>query len=331
MARKRTFYGSLLALVTLYVIYKYLVPSGIMDVTPPLYISRMANVSAPTDHRRTTTITATTSMDSGSTCQLERLVFISHKELSEFTVSYSSKNVPPSKLNSTERGSLFDLLDIVQVFLDRHKISYVLGYHSLLGSYMMHGILPYDDTIELLARVSHKQTLSKAIATDDKLKTKEHTSINSNYTHVRFFLKTSGQKPSHWPFVELHFYDENSTHVWTTMPPPKRVVMKIDSFYPFHERPFAGHWLDAPEDPLQFLLQIYSKSHYETFGWDYRADVAEPPTKMGWVAMRKHHPFVGRINCAEGVKETLKFSGVAQYDVYIDEHFPTKTFTVGFE
>ena len=44
--------------------------------------------------------------------------------------------------------------------LDRNNISYVLGYHSLLGSWMMHSPLPHDDTIQLLTRVS----LSNAVA-----------------------------------------------------------------------------------------------------------------------------------------------------------------------
>ena len=44
--------------------------------------------------------------------------------------------------------------------LDRNNISYVLSYHSLLGSWLMHSLLPHDDTIQLLTRVS----LSKPIA-----------------------------------------------------------------------------------------------------------------------------------------------------------------------
>ena len=80
-------------------------------------------------------------------CQ-QRELFISQKELSEFTLNIQPKDLPlPTRLNDTEHDTLIGLVKLVKAFLVRNQIPYVLGYHSLLGSYVMHDLLPYDDKV----------------------------------------------------------------------------------------------------------------------------------------------------------------------------------------
>lgn len=254
MARKLTIYVLVLAMVFLYFISRYMSRPD-TDLVPHEVISR-SDIATET-HTRKTTIVAPSTGSSIDPCQLERQLFMRKEELSKFSVPIPPKNLPPSKLNITESSSLVDLLELVKVFLDRNNISYVLGFHSLLGSYVMHNLLPYDDKIQLLAKVSHKQILSKAISKDDKLTITEHSTGKDSYKYVRLFKKTSRQTKHPWPLVELHYYDENSTHVWTTMPHPERVVVERTAFYPFHDRPMARLWLPAQRDPRKFLLQVH--------------------------------------------------------------------------
>ena len=308
MPRKRIF-GWMLGVVTFFVVYKYF-PA---DFTPPVYLHRLVNGRAPD----VTTILS----DSEKRCQLERPLFMKREELPKFTISHPAKYKPHRKMNEKERKSLVSLLELVQAYLERNKISYVLAYESLLGSYVMHTVLPYENTVHLLARTGFNKTVADSVAKDDKL-----AATWPNYTHLRFFEKKAGRQP---PFVELHFFDENSTHVWTTAPPPRHVVMETSSFYPFHERPFASHWVPAPKDPRKFLLQIYSTKYYEFVMWNTTKSAIAWPMKVVWRVIRNSRPVVKRVNCGEGVKETLVCHGLDQYILYIDEAFPSKTVTLG--
>ena len=181
--------------------------------------------------------------------------------------------------------------------------------------------------VQLLAKTSNGRAVSTAVAKDADLDISEHST--DAYTHVRFYAKTrEGTKPI-WPFVELHYYDENSTHAWTRMPDPGRVVVKIDAFYPVHDRPLSRLWMPVPRDPLNFLRQTYSSHEYVSFDRDHRIDVAESPSKTPWSQVLRKYPFVHRISCGEGVKETLIYHRVDHYSVYIDEYFPLNTSTAG--
>ena len=261
----------------------------------------------------------------------QRELFTSQEELSELTLNLKPRDLPlATRLNDTERDTLIGLVKLVKAFLESNEIAYVLGYHSLLGSYVMHDLLPHDDTVQLLARTSYRRAVSAAVAKDADLDLSDHTS-DAAYTHVRFFAKTrEGTKRPVWPFVELHYYDENSTHAWTMMPDPGRVEVKIEAFYPVHDRPLARLWMPVPRDPLTFLLQTYSSYEYVSFDRDHRFDVAESPTKIPWGKMLTQYPFVHRISCGEGVKETLIYHRVEHYSVYIDEYyFPHNKSTAG--
>ena len=303
MARRRTL-GWLLGMVAFFVVYNYFPP----DFSPPAYLYQLVNGRAPD--------ISTIPPDLGELCQLERPLFMQREELPKFKISHPGKYKPHSKMNATERKSLVSLLELVQAYLERNKISYVLGYESLLGSYVMHNILPHENTVHLLARTVFNRTVADSVAKDDKL-----AATWPNHTHLRFFEKNAERKP---PFVELHFFDENLTHVWTTTPPPRHVVVETSSFYPFHERPFESHWLPAPKDPRKFLLQIYSKDYYEVDMWNTtKPSATHWHYKVLWRIIRQSHPVVKRANCGKGVKETLVCHRLDQYIVYIDEEFPS--------
>ena len=154
----------------------------------------------------------------------------------------------------------------------------------------------------------------------DKLKTPEPFTINPSY--AKFVVKATTARSPHWPIVELHFYDENGTHVWTSMPPPEAVVLERDSFYSFHHRPLARFWLPARKDPVTFFLPIYSKLQYEPFDRDLNK-------AMSWPVMTAKYPFVGRVKC-EGVEETTQVKKSAIYNDCIEEYFPNDRDTLTF-
>jgi len=310
MGRRRTI-GWVLGMVTFFVVYTYFPP----DFTAPVYIYQLVS------GRREPDIT-TIPPGFGKRCQLERPLFMTREELPKFKISHLFKFKPRVKMNPVERNRLVSLLKLVQAYLERYEISYVLAYESLLGSYVMHNILPYDTTVQLLAGTIFNKTVADSVAKDDQL-----AATWPNHTHVRFFEKKAGRKP---PFVELHFFDENSTHVWTMLPPPRRVVMETSSFYPFHDRPFASNWFPAPKDPRNFLLQIYSKKYYEFDMWNSTKRVILSH-KVPWRIIRLYNPGVRRANCGEGVKETLVFHRLDQYILYIEEEFRSTAVTFGLE
>ena len=201
-----------------------------------------------------------------------------------------------------------------------NNITYILAYGSLLGSYLLHDILPWDDDLDLLVRFSDRQKMLDLFKQSryDHIGAIEHKGHAAKM--IKLFYKNSPQAGKYawkWPFADAAFYDENQDNVWSTQ---KGVIkMKRSKFYPLHRRPYGGLWLPAPRDPRTFLRFKYHtfvcKSHY----WNHRREISAQPISASCSTLLDYYPMVHRTPEGEGVRETLKLGKRVLYSVHIDE------------
>lgn len=59
-----------------------------------------------------------------------------------------------------------------------------------------------------------------------------------------------------FPFIDIFYHDENSTHVWLLGTPPSCPVRR-ENVFPFVRRPLGSLWLYGPREPM---------AHFESRG-----------------------------------------------------------------
>jgi hypothetical protein len=152
-----------------------------------------------------------------------------------------------------EYNVYLELLHTLDKVCHRINVTCHLSYGSLLGSYRHHGIVPWDDDVDIMYDIADNDKLVRALNT-----------ISSNFKAVQSslhginFWKFYHTKKSHpckhwpwsWPFIDMFpLVSINSSHV--KEPVFKHVYAK-SSIWPSCRHPFGSVFFDS-----KILLKIY--------------------------------------------------------------------------
>ena len=113
-------------------------------------------------------------------------------------------------INMTEYTMLLDLTKIVKDAFETFNITYMPEGGSVLGSYMHHGLIPWDDDIDLKVNIS-QQMLKKALEDIPG-----HILYSLHKGYWKFFnnnFARAGQSEYKWPVIDILFFQVNETHV----------------------------------------------------------------------------------------------------------------------
>ena len=258
----------------------------------------------------------------------------------------------PRLLSPFHQKTSLRLLDEITKFFDEHNIEYVMCFGTLLGSYVAHSVLAWDDDIDIVIHARHQPLLEKLI--NDGLlkdiginhmiacfkKNEKNASICDRPKNKFWF------KDSHWkthqawlnPFVDVILYDSNVTHVWL-LNWMHLLVLPIETFYPLQRRPLNGRWLYAPREPYAFLVANYliwadsmgwkSANHTLTCNWpDYNHWTERffaHKRKADCETLLAFYPFVRRSKIKSGgTVEDLILDNVTYYSIVTSETFLKK-------
>ena len=251
---------------------------------------------------------------------------VAYANLTGRSIPWLSHPQLPRTMNKTEYQNMRRLIQYIDEVFTANNITYILVYGTLLGSYISHDILPWDDDLDLLVRLSDKQKIINLLGNA------------SNYSHIEAIVNTdhhtnmikiyetrspyAGNNPWKWPFADVTYFEENDNSVWATESGQFRV--KWSSFYPLHRRPFSGMWLPSPKDPRLLLQMKYKQFRCRPYHYDHKNEkkISYLYTYMRTVNCRSvegYYPVVHRTEYKGGVKETLKVGGLDLYTVYVDE------------
>ena len=260
----------------------------------------------------------------------------------ESRLSYwTSSSLLPRALTVDQYAQYIKLVAVLSDALIEANVTFLMTDGTLLGSFTMHDILPWDDEVNFMARLSDRAKVTKlassvnrnrdiafqAFAVDELERRpasrfdtaspsrpiKAVGSSNSTvsfYHRLKFFNKpgAEGDTSLQWPYVDVAFYGENDSHVWQEGQPQKRIIVKKVNFYPLHKRPLAGLWLPAPADTRGYLRAVYGRFRCRTSSWSHRLGKRQRERRVRCKKLARYYPVVWREPTEGGTtREILRY------------------------
>jgi phosphorylcholine metabolism protein LicD len=240
----------------------------------------------------------------------------------------------PRALKPDVYEKLMLLLSLTVKVLEEHHVDYVLAYGSLLGSYVMHDLLPWDDDIDIFVHNNSKAKVMDIFRNTDHYGiTGYHHSRSSGMIFKLFFNNSNHAGKYIWkyPFLDVLSYVEQGNNISPVETAKSgQFTIPKSSFYPFHKRPFGSMWVNAPHDPTVFFRAKYHSFSCQSGSWNHEKETYRKMMASACEKLTPYYPFVKREKLGDITAETLMFNGVAKYKVLVDEPCNTKKAMFGF-
>ena len=275
---------------------------------------------------------------------------ISDKNYTELDLfsTWCSQDALPRTVSQSNYSEMIQLVSDFLNICERANITPILGHGSLLGSYMFHDVIPWDDDIDLWipyddipkvkrhfrhlnawkthsilswrghGYVYQQQNLAlfPLNATDRELfKLHPNDSIHygDNITHSFKFYRNdspkSGEWGWNWPFIDVTLIYDNNTHVWPWMW-TDAIRFPKDRFYPLVKRPFNNLWIYAPRDTNYILKTMFRNFRCESYIWNHRVEAQQPVKRTECSNLWGCYPQVWSEPARPGLeRETLRLAG----------------------
>jgi len=225
-------------------------------------------------------------------------------------------------VTASDRRLMLSTFSALVKALDKANVTYFMYGGTLIGSVRHHGPIPWDDDLDVIMAYADRSKAVSALSVlspDFKL----YKPPESQMSLLQWKLYSSSAvprsllpKPYRWPFVDIFFFDENSTHIWDVEKEyydagfvwPKGVV------FPLRKRPFGNIVVPAPCNFVEFLTTNYPGAEMAQCSsptFNHRLDMHRLPWRAGNIIPCSHlwnvFPFVFRDRTADGsVVESLR-------------------------
>ena len=247
----------------------------------------------------------------------------------------------PRIITKNEYDSFTSLVSDVSRLFESANITLVMSGGTLLGSYMFHDMIPWDDDMDLcipyrdvpkVKRLFRNETLRQtlqicswgplSISDEYDYKTLSrfpNNSPNELYYRVRsndadtlsehffklFYTHSQRVKTQtwRWPFIDIAIYDEDGAQVKFI---EQCLMFPWNVFYPLIRRPLGPNMLLAPRDTRVVLQEQFHHFQCVSTAWSHRLEVgACRPINIQCEKLWNHYPQVWSKPTNHGVLEKL--------------------------
>ena len=206
-------------------------------------------------------------------------------------------------------------LSILEAFIDTmeaNNLTYFLYGGSLIGSLRHHGVIPWDDDLDVIANKSERSKIWNALKKLEpefivhQPKRQKFLKLYSKYSHT-----TSINYGWKWPFLDIWLFKENDTHIHDWSCSWCKGRFKKTSVFPLKKRPFAHLSTYAPREPADFVKTAgYHLDRCVSRTWNHKAEQGTkfPKQDINCDIFTQFYPYVER--------RTLKSNTTLEYLIY---------------
>ena len=225
-------------------------------------------------------------------------------------------------ISTSEHRQLLEIFQVFKRICDRSNLTYVLYGGSLLGSYRHHGLVPWDDDIDVLMDESErfriyqqfKTILGYTLCTPPNRQWKLYQ--NENKSH-------KGCSENVWPYVDIFFFSENTTNIWDNNEMYKHVYnFAKEDIFPLTTSIFEGELAFVPRNKYNVLKRSYDVDLCVNALYSHKNESVREGKVVSLPCKRilPYFPFVFR-SCEKGViSEYLVHNSIVLYKVLTDQH-----------
>ena len=173
-----------------------------------------------------------------------------------------------------ERETLVRLLVLFHELCVEMSLTYFITGSTLLGSYRHHGLVPWEDVVEMLMpeeeRAQIWETFQHFANTSDELSVAIGPGRRMKVFHKLWHvLVPIGGFEFGWPLIDVTFYKEDNIDIWQFEGFNKIPKLLI---FPLHLRPFDTVFLRSPRDGYAVLKRLYWNPDCVSLVWSHRLE-----------------------------------------------------------
>lgn len=211
-------------------------------------------------------------------------------------------------------AEMFSMFTTFKQFIDActiNNLTFFIYGGSLLGAYRHHGMVPWDDDIDVIMSVSQKELTRNVLSN-----VSGYSLFSPHKTQWKFYrqnLTSLTKKVFSWPYIDIFFYSENSTHIWDEIPSYARFVYRKDWVFPLVYRPFEGGMVPVPCNMKKAVENNYDTNKCATNFYYHKIEALSPKFRRNTINCKllyEMFPFVFRSTTEGYITEHLKTNNV---------------------
>ncbi|XP_041370011.1 uncharacterized protein LOC121383960 [Gigantopelta aegis] len=180
------------------------------------------------------------------------------------------------KMNERDLSVTEMILQRFAATMEAARVTYFLYAGSLLGSYRHHGIVPWDDDVDVLVPFGQQKALHLALSGQEPFFFLD-TSMRIRWKFYSSHCESIKTKSWKWPFLDISFYKENDTHIWDSDPDSTKSTLYNKSIvFPLRKGIFMNLSLPVPRDPYAVLSVDMDVKMCESNSYDHRREESIP-------------------------------------------------------